>query len=85
VAGNVAYVFHAQQKYQQAEELYKRAIAFKSKQSKYDSEAMNLMNSYAALLRTTHREQEAEHLLRCVQGLQSGNWDVYQPQNEPLN
>ncbi len=84
VSGNVAYVFHALQKYPQAEELYQRAIALKTKSSKYDSEAMNLMNSYAQLLRDQHRDGEAEHILRCVQGLQSGNWEVLPPQPEPL-
>jgi len=84
VSGNVAYVFHALQKYPQAEELYQRAIALKTKSNKYDSEAMNLMSSYASLLRELHRDGEAEHILRCIQGLQSGNWEVLPPQPEPL-
>lgn len=84
IAGNVAYVFHAQSKFAQAEALYKRAIASKTKGNKYDAEATNLMRSYASLLEATHREGEAEHLLRCVQGMQSGNWAVLPSEAEPL-
>ncbi|HEY9713091.1 MAG TPA: tetratricopeptide repeat protein [Chroococcales cyanobacterium] len=77
VAGNVAYIYHASGKVHDAESLYQRALAVKSKGPSYDAEAMNLMQSYASLLRAMHRDDEAEHLMRCVQGLQSGNWTVY--------
>jgi tetratricopeptide (TPR) repeat protein len=82
VSGNVAYIFHAQEKLAQAEEHYKRAIAIKTKNSKYDQEALNVLQSYATLLRSSHRGQEADHLLRCVEGLVSGNWEVYRPEPE---
>lgn len=84
IAGNVAYIFHAQSKFAQAEELYKRAIASKTKGNKYDAEATNLMRSYASLLEATHREGEAEHMMRCVQGLESGNWAVLPSESETL-
>lgn len=86
ISGNVAYIFHAQGKYEKAEELYKRAIMTKSRQSKMDREALNVMESYATLLKVTHREEEATHMLRCVQGLSSGNWEVYraEPEKEQL-
>lgn len=84
VAGNVAYIFHAQDKGREAEELYKRAIAAKTKLGKYDAEALNVIRSYSALLISMHREEEAKHMMRCVEGLESGSWKVYQGEGEKL-
>jgi tetratricopeptide (TPR) repeat protein len=77
IAGNVAYIFHAQGKFVEAEDLYKRALYSKTKKNKYDRESLSVLRSYATLLEATHRAEEAKHLLRCAEGLESGNWQVY--------
>lgn len=84
IAGNVAYIFHAQNKTREAEELYKRAISAKTKDGRFDAESLNIIRSYSSLLISMHREEEASHMMRCVEGLESGNWQVYQDESEQL-
>lgn len=66
-ACRLAEIFHMQQKFGQAEPLYKAALAVKTKQlGSNANEVVHILREYAALLAQTHREAEAENLLECA-------------------
>jgi tetratricopeptide (TPR) repeat protein len=74
-AHNLAMVYHAQQRYGQAEPLYKIAMSIKTKAlGAKDPDVMRLLDSYADLLQKTHREAEAAHLKSCIESTSSGRW-----------
>jgi len=74
-AHNLAMVYHAQQRYGQAEPLYKIAMSIKTKfLGAKDADVMRLLDSYADLLQKTHREAEATHLKSCIDGVATGKW-----------
>ncbi len=67
-AHNLAAIYHMQQKYGQAEPLYKHALTVKTKlQGAREPEVIQLLLSYSDLLQKTHREAEAENLIKCAQ------------------
>lgn len=68
VATNLAYILQAEEKYAPAEVLYKSSMTVLTKSmGAKDPFVVNLVKSYAVLLEVTHRELEAEHLLKCVE------------------
>lgn len=72
---NQATVFHVQKKYAQAEPFYERAMKIKQLQLGGDHpDTVRILKSYAALLRATHRDEQAEMLDQCVTGMISGRW-----------
>ncbi len=72
---NQATVFHVQKKFAQAEPYYERAMKIKQLQLGGDHpDTVRILKSYAALLRATHREEQAEMLDQCVTGMISGRW-----------
>jgi hypothetical protein len=74
---NLATLYHMNSHYEQAEEQYKRALAICRKTlGNEHSTTVRLLKSYAALLKTLHREQEAEHLDAFVQGTITGSWKI---------
>jgi tetratricopeptide (TPR) repeat protein len=61
-------IYHMQQKYGQAEPLYKAALSIKTKQLGGDNASvLQVLHAYADLLNQTHRELEAENLRACAQ------------------
>ncbi|HNB15654.1 MAG TPA: tetratricopeptide repeat protein [Candidatus Obscuribacter sp.] len=67
-AHNLAGIFHMQQKFGQAEPLYKMALSLKTKLlGAGHGDVIRLLQAYSDLLQKTHREAEAENLLRCAQ------------------
>jgi tetratricopeptide (TPR) repeat protein len=75
LAHNLAMLHHMQNKYMEAEPLYKKAMTIRTKAlgSKHP-EVMRLLLSYADLLEKTHRQAEAEHLKQCIDGVSTGRW-----------
>lgn len=72
---NLATVYHVQKKYAQAEPFYERAMKIKQLQLGGDHpDTVRILKSYAALLRATHREEQADMLDNCVTGMISGRW-----------
>lgn len=72
---NLATVYHVQKKYAQAEPFYERAMKIKQLQLGGDHpDTVRILKSYAALLRSTHREEQADMLDNCVTGMISGRW-----------
>lgn len=67
-AHNLAGIFHMQQKFGQAEPLYKMALSLKTKLlGAGHGDVIRLLQAYSDLLQKTHREAEADNLLRCAQ------------------
>jgi len=74
---NLATLYHVNQRYEAAEEQYKRALTICRKTlGNEHSSTLRLLKSYAALLKTLHREQEAEHLDAYTQGTITGSWKI---------
>lgn len=74
---NLATLYHVNKRYDQAEEHYKRALAICRKTlGNEHSSTLRLLKSYAALLKTLHREAEAENLDACAQGTITGSWKI---------
>lgn len=83
---NLATVYHVQKKYAQAEPFYERAMKIKQLQLGGDHpETVRILKSYANLLRSTHREEQAEMLDQCVTGMISGRWRAVEikPKDQP--
>ena len=60
---NLARLYHAQGKYDQAEPLYKRALAIREKALRPDHpDVAAVLENYAALLKATNRPAEADKL-----------------------
>lgn len=75
-ANNLAMLLHAQRKYADAEPLYKQALNIRQKAlGNNHPDVIRLLESYADLLMKTHREEEARHLRRTVQGMSTGKWN----------
>ncbi|MDP3506897.1 MAG: tetratricopeptide repeat protein [Candidatus Melainabacteria bacterium] len=67
-AHNLAIIYHMQQKYGQAEPLYKQALTIKTRiLGPSEPAVIQLLHSYSELLKMTHRDAEAENLIRCAQ------------------
>lgn len=83
---NLATLFHVQRKYDHAESYYQRAMTMKQKLFGPDHpETLSILKSYANLLKTTHREEQARHLDDCADGMITGSWKVMKvPQGETL-
>jgi tetratricopeptide (TPR) repeat protein len=74
---NLATLYHVNHRYDLAEEQYKRALAICRKTlGNEHASTLRLLKSYAALLKTLNREQEAEHLDACAQGTITGSWKI---------
>lgn len=83
---NLATVYHVQKKYAQAEPFYERAMKIKQLQLGGDHpETVRILKSYANLLRSTHREEQADMLDQCVTGMISGRWRAVEikPKDQP--
>jgi Tfp pilus assembly protein PilF len=60
----MAYIYHAQQKFSQAEPYYEKAMSASIKTMNQNPQgALQVINGYAALLSATHREEQANSLL----------------------
>lgn len=83
---NLATLYHVQRKYDQAETYYQRAMTMKQKLfGPNHPETLSILKSYANLLKSTHREEQARHLDDCADGMITGSWKVIQvSQNEQL-
>ncbi len=81
---NLATVYHVQRKYEKAELHYERAMKLKQLLLGGDHpETVKLLKAYANLLRSTHREEQADHLDQCITGMISGRWRVMKtPESE---
>ncbi len=78
---NLATLFHVQRKYDHAESYYQRAMTMKQKLFGPDHpETLGILKSYANLLKSTHREEQARHLDDCADGMITGSWKVIQVQ-----
>jgi tetratricopeptide (TPR) repeat protein len=76
---NLALVFHKQKKHKSAEGSYTQAMTICQKALGMNHPAtVRVLKDYAILLKETHRDDEAEHFLSCVQGLTSGAWKTVQ-------
>lgn len=74
---NIATLFHVQRKYDDAETYYQRAMTMKQKLfGPNHPETLSILKSYAQLLKSTHREEQARHLDECADGLITGTWKV---------
>jgi tetratricopeptide (TPR) repeat protein len=76
---NLATLAHLDKKFEESEQLYKRALTLRTKilGSEHQDTAKVLQN-YAKLLRELHREAEAEHLDKCAKGAITGSWAAVQ-------
>lgn len=82
-AHNLAIIYHMQQKYGQAEPLYKHALTVKTKFQRAGApDLLQLLLSYADLLQKTHREAEAENLIKCAQGAAGKELPLKNPSTE---
>ncbi|MDX1986110.1 MAG: tetratricopeptide repeat protein [Candidatus Obscuribacter sp.] len=73
-ANTLAEIYHLQQKYGQAEPLYKMALSIKTKKLGASApEVLKILQNYADLLQKTHREAEAENLLKCARQSQTSD------------
>ena len=83
---NLATLYHVQRKYDQAESYYQRAMTMKQKLfGPNHPETLSILKSYANLLKSTHREEQARHLDDCADGMITGSWKVVTVnQNEQL-
>lgn len=74
-AQNLAMTYHRQEKYGQAEPLYKQAIEIKTKVlGAQHPDVADVLSRYAELLQKTHREAEAANLQVCITGMKTGKW-----------
>lgn len=73
-ANTLAEIYHLQQKYGQAEPLYKMSLSIKTKKLGVSApEVLKILQNYADLLQKTHREAEAENLLKCARQSQTSD------------
>jgi len=74
---NLATLFHVQRKYDDAETYYQRGMTMKQRLfGPNHPETLSILKSYANLLKSTHREEQARHLDECADGLITGTWKV---------
>ncbi len=67
----MAYIYHAQQKFSQAEPFYEKAMAASIKTMNENPKgALQIITGYAALLTSTHREEQANSLLAYAEQAQ---------------
>jgi tetratricopeptide (TPR) repeat protein len=79
---NLATLYHVNGRFDQAEEQYIRALEICRKiLGNEHPNTIKLLKSYAALLKTLHRDEEAEHLDACVKGTISGSWKDFTVQS----
>jgi len=72
---NLATLAHLDQKVEESESLYQRALMLRTKILGSDHEdTAKVLQNYAKLLRELHREAEADHLDKCAQGAITGSW-----------
>jgi tetratricopeptide (TPR) repeat protein len=72
---NLATIYHVQGKYTEAETQYKSALDICERTlGKEDPIHIALLRSYASLLKTTHREAEADRFDAFAKGVISGSW-----------
>jgi tetratricopeptide (TPR) repeat protein len=83
---NLATLYHVQRKYDKAETFYQRGMTMKQKLfGPNHPETLSILKSYANLLKSTHREEQARHLDDCADGMITGSWKVIQvSENEKL-
>jgi len=76
---NLATLYHVQRQYDSAEQFYQRAMTMKQKLfGPNHPETLSILKSYANLLKSTHREEQARHLDDCADGMITGTWKVVQ-------
>ena len=84
-ANGLAEIFNFQQKYGQAEPLYKMALSLATRiLGSSSAEVLTILEQYAHLLQKTYREAEADNLLRCLKQAQSGGTSI-NTAAEPVN
>lgn len=66
IAGHILAVLHqAAGNYESAEKMYKRSLSSLTRLRANSNEITSTLADYASLLRLLHRDEEAEHLIRC--------------------
>src|SRR5262249_52280480 len=76
MANNLAMLFHAQKKYAEAEQLYKRALGIRTKRgAPKHKDVKDLIANYIQLLEATGRKGDAEKLRAFSRSLVSGRWN----------
>lgn len=82
VAHRLATLYHFQQKFGFAEPLYKQVISIMMKWlgSKHP-ELARVMDDYADLLKSTHRDDQGDYIKQCAAAIKAGKWG--QPEARP--
>ncbi len=76
IANNLAMLYHALEKPELAEPLYKRALEIRTaNQGTTHPDVITLLNNYANMLYVWHREGEAVNLKNYIRSLTSGKWN----------
>ncbi|MBZ0188542.1 MAG: tetratricopeptide repeat protein [Candidatus Obscuribacterales bacterium] len=79
---NLATLYQAQKRFDVAEQFFEKAMAMKLNVfGQAHFEFVNLLRSYAQMLRQVGRKSDAEHLDQCASGKISGKWLV--PDQKP--
>lgn len=75
VAHRLATLYHFQQKFGFAEPLYKQVISIMMKWlgSKHP-ELARVMDDYADLLKSTHRDDQGDYIKQCAMAIKAGKW-----------
>ncbi|CAN5951447.1 unnamed protein product [Sphagnum jensenii] len=74
---NLATLYHTNGKLDLAETQYQKALAICRKTLGNEHPAtVRLLKSFASLLQSLHREEEAAHLDACAQGTITGSWKI---------
>jgi len=79
---NLATLYHVNGRFDLAEAQYIRALEICRKTLGNDHpNTVKLLKSYATLLKSVHRDEEAEHIDACVKGTISGSWKDFTVQS----
>lgn len=75
--GNIAMLYYMNKNMYEAENAYQRCLIIRRKvQGDNHPDTVKVLQSYANLLRQTHREDEAAHLQACATGFVTGSWQA---------
>lgn len=76
ISNNLAMLYHALEKPELAEPMYKRALDIRTaNQGTTHPDVITLLNNYANMLYVFHREGEAVNLKNYIRSLTSGKWN----------
>jgi tetratricopeptide (TPR) repeat protein len=76
ISNNLAMLYHALDMPEEAEPLYKRAMAIRTaNQGATHPDVITLINNYANMLYVSHREKEAINLRNYARSVTSGKWN----------